>query len=298
MTIRHYRLRSILLVCILWLTIGCAAKTLRDAQDHFNKGAEVESRAMDHSLLSDNPVANPGDAFSALNEYRLANSEAEALIDENSKTLQEDKLLGATYMLKAMALWRISDLEGNPLEKDEVSGAEKPSEGITNSRQELLALLSTITELQRKQEITLGTRDQVLHKALYGFYDHDGGRAENDYSKAREWFKSAYKRLDEAVSDDVVPLRHPIRVYVGSAQLRTLAAWNLALYGLRKECVSNRNIPTCDYLNKDQIFINDATENVVCKLRPFYENNEDVRKQLIQLLSPIGLPSVINNPCP
>ena len=285
MPIRHYRLRSILLVFILWLTVGCAANTLRVAQDHFNKGAEVELRAMDRSLLSDNPLANPGDAFSALNEYRLANSEAEALIDDDSNNLKEDKLLGATYMLKAMALWRISDLEGNTLEKGEASGAIKPSEGLTNSRQELLAVLSTITELQRKQEITLGTRDQVLHKALYGFYDHDGGRAENDYSKAREWFKSAHRRLEEAVSDDVVPLRHPIRVYVGSAQLRTLAAWNLALYGLRKECVSNRNIPTCDYLNKDQIFINDETENVVCKLRSFYENNEDVRNQLIQLLS-------------
>jgi hypothetical protein len=298
MTIRHYRFRSILLVCILWLTVGCAAKTLRDAQDHFNKGADVELRAMDRSLLSDNPAANPGDAFSALNEYRLANSEAGALLDEDWNNLKKEKLLGATYILKAMALWRMSDLEGNALEKGETFGADKPSEGITNSRQELLSLLGTITELQRRQEITLGTRDQVLHKALYGFYDHDGGRVENDYSKAREWFKSALRRLEEAVSDDVVPLRHPIRVYIGSAQLRTLAAWNLALYGLRKECGSNRNIPTCDYLNKDQIFINDETENVVCKLRPFYENNKEVRNQLIQLLSPIGLPSVINNPCP
>jgi len=298
MTIRHYRLRSILLVCILWLTIGCAAKTLRDAQDHFNKGADVELRAMDRSLLSDNPAANPGDAFSALNEYRLANSEAGALIDEDWNNLKEEKLLGATYMLKAMALWRISDLEGNALEKGEALGAEKPSEEITNSRQELLAQLGRITELQRSQEITLGTRDQVLHKALYGFYDHDGGRAENDYSKAREWFISAIRRLEEAISDDVVPLRHPIRVYIGSAQLRTLAAWHLALYGLRKECTSNREIPTCDYLTKDQILINDETEHVVCKLRPFYENNEEVRNRLIQLLSPIGLPSIINNPCP
>jgi hypothetical protein len=298
MTIRHYRLRSILLVFILWLTVSCAAKTLRDAQDHFNKGADVELRAMDRSLLSDNPAANPGDAFSALNEYRLANSEAGALLDEDWNNLKKEKLLGATYILKAMALWRMSDLEGNALEKGETFGADKPSEGITNSRQELLSLLGTITELQRRQEITLGTRDQVLHKALYGFYDHDGGRVENDYSKAREWFKSALRRLEKAVSDDVVPLRHPIRVYIGSAQLRTLAAWNLALYGLRKECGSNRNIPTCDFLNKDQVLINDETEHVVCKLRPFYENNEEVRNQLIQLLSPIGLPSVINNPCP
>ncbi len=297
MVIRCNRLRPILWLFVLWLTAGCAAKTLRDAQDHFNKGAEVELRAMDRSLLSDNPAANPGDAFSALNEYRLAGSEANALLEEESTTLKEDKLLGATYMLKAMALWRISDLEGNTLERGESSGAEKPAPGITNSRQELLAVLSTITELQRKQEIRLGTRDRVLHKALYGFYDHDGGRAENDYSKARDWFKSAYKRLEAALADNTVPLRHPIRVYVGSAQLRTLAAWNLALYELGKACSSNRNLSACNYLNGDQTFMNDETGNVICKLRPFFENNMEVKNQLIRLLSTIGLPSAINNPC-
>lgn len=298
MTIRHYRHGVIPLVFLLWLTVGCAATTLREAQDHFNKGSEMELKAMDRSLLSDNPLASPGDAFSALNEYRLAYSKVEALINEDRHKLEEEKLLGAAYMLKAMALWRISDLEGNVLKKGETPGAEKPSNEINNSRQELLAVLSMITELQLKQEIILGTRDQVLHKALFGFYDHDGGRAENNYSKAREWFTSANSRLKDAVSDDALPDRHPIRVYVGSAQLRTLAAWNLALYGLRQECGPDINLPNCDYLSRDQIFINNETADVMCKLRPFFENNEEVRTQIIQLLSTIGLPSLTNNPCP
>jgi hypothetical protein len=138
----------------------------------------------------------------------------------------------------------------------------------------------------------------VLHKALYGFYDHDGGRSENDYSKARRWFKSAYKRLEESLVDTDVPLRHPVRVYVGSSQLRALAAWNLALYELRKDCSSEPTLPSCDLLNSDQRFVNDETRHVICKLRPFYQNNSEVRDQLVALLSPIGLPSVINNPCP
>jgi hypothetical protein len=85
---------------------------------------------------------------------------------------------------------------------------------------------------------------------------------------------------------------------VGSAQLRTLAAWNLALYDLRKDCSSNPTRPSCDLLNSDQKLINDETREVICKLRPFYKNNIEVKNQLIQLLSPIGLPSVINAPCP
>jgi hypothetical protein len=95
-----------------------------------------------------------------------------------------------------------------------------------------------------------------------------------------------------------VPLRHPVRVYVGAAQLRTLAAWNLALYDLRKDCSSNPTRPSCDLLNSDQKLINDETREVICKLRPFYKNNIEVKNQLIQLLSSIGLPSVINAPCP
>ena len=298
MSIRLYRTRLIVLLLTLSVTAACSVRTLRDAQDHFNKGAEVELRAMDRSLLSDNPVANPGDAFAALNEYRLANSETDALIKNESRALKEEKLLGAAYMLKAMALWRISDLEGDALTADESSGAATPADGVTNSRQELLITLSEIEQLQGNQTIILGTRDKVLHKALYGFYDHDGGRSENDYSKARGWFKSAYNRLDEALTDNVVPLRHPVRVYVGSAQLRTLAAWNLALYELRNDCSSNPNLPSCDLLKGDQKFINDETRQVICKLQPFYRNNIEVRNQLVQLLSPIGLPSIINNPCP
>lgn len=298
MIIRCKRLGPILMLFVSWLTVGCAAKTLRDAQDHFNRGAEVELRAMDRSLLSDNPTANPGDAFSALNEYRLAGSEVNALIEEESDTLKEDNLLGAAYLLKAMVLWRISDLECNILLADESSGAERPVPGITNSRQELLVVLNQIQELQNRKEITLGTRDKVLHKALYGFYDHDGGRAENDYAQAREWFKSSYKRLNDAITENNVPFRHPIRVYVGSAQLRTFAAWHLALYELEKACASNRDLSGCSYLSVDQTFINDGTKKVICKLRPFFEDNMEVRNQLIRLLSPIGLPSAIDNPCP
>jgi hypothetical protein len=290
MITRFHYLRPILFILILGLFVGCAAVTLREAQDHFNKGAEIELRAMDRSLLSDNPDASPGDAIAALNEYRLANSTATKLIDEESRKLKQDKLLGATYILKAMALWRISDLEGDTLAEGESPKATQPIDTVDNPRQELLAVLSDIEKRrQGEDKLTLGTRDRVLHKALYGFYDHDGGRAANDYTQAKEWFKSANDRLKDALADDV-PLQHPIRVYVGSAQLRTLAAWNQALYRARKncDCSSDPKPPCCDQLVQDQQTINTETKNVVCELRPFWERNEEVKKSLTQLVSTIG----------
>src|SRR5262245_35287265 len=111
MPVRIRRLLLILWICVLWLVTGCVARTLREAQDHFNKAAEIETRAIDRSLLSDNPEANPSDALAALNEYRLAYSVATQLIKEQSSSLKQENLLGVTYILKAMALWRIAGLE-------------------------------------------------------------------------------------------------------------------------------------------------------------------------------------------
>lgn len=291
MTTRLHRLQPIILGFILWFTVGCSAVTLRQAQDHFNTGTEIELRGMDRSLLSDNPYAAPGDSLAALNEYRLANSVTTKLINEKSKELKQDELLGATYVLRAMALWRISDLEGDTLADSESPSATQPAAGVANSRQELLAVLATITNLEKEQLLTLGTRDRVLHKALYGFYDHDGGRAADGYPEAREWFQSAEKRLQDAVAGEV-PQRHPVRVYVGSAQLRTLAAWNLALYIERKNCNLNPNLPSCNLLDDDQSTINAETRNVICLLRPFWDGKTEVKDNLTKLLFAIGLPSV------
>jgi hypothetical protein len=269
------------------------ARTLREAQDHFSKAAEIETRAIDRSLLSDNPEANPSDALAALNEYRLAHATATQLIQEQSSSLKQDNLLGAAYMLKAMALWRMAGLEGDTLADGKPPEVTQPAGKAVNPRQELLAVLGEIEQRQSEPGMALGTRDRVLHRALYGFYDHDGGRAERDYTKARAWFQSAYSRLHDSLAGDVPP-GHPIRVYVGSAQLRTLAAWNLALYNERKNCKAMPEAPSCALLNSDQTTINDATKNVVCGLQPFWNTNDEIKKSLRALAATIGLPSVID----
>jgi len=322
MTIFAHRLRLILLssllLFVLWFTAGCSAVQLRDAQDNFNKGAEIELRALDRSLLSDNPNANPGDAIAALNEYRLAHALAQQLIEKKAVELRQDNLLGATYILNALALWRISDLEGNPTVEGEMAGATGAEEKEKNSpaattRQQLLEALNQIQIAKDNNQIVLGTRDKVLHKALYGYYDHDGGRAEIDYAKAREWFASANKRLKDSLEGDVPPL-HPIRVYVGSARLRTLAAWELSLYFQRenharasgeKNCNSDPNSNDCLELKKqreviegDEVTIVQETENLKCELKPFWEKNSNVAESLKKLLAPIGLISLDPDKCP
>jgi hypothetical protein len=294
-----YRYQILFLLFMACLTVGCGAHNLREAQDHFNKGAAIEVRAMDSSLLSDNAEADPGDALAALNEYRMANAVATASINDQSRTLKQDNLLGAAYVLKAMALWRVSDLEGNPLTEKQRQAVGKPSGETGNRREELWVVLERIKTLKENQEVTLGTRDKVLHKALYGFYDHDGGRAENDYAKAREWFRSAYETLGKSLDDNVTQL-HPIRVYVGSAQLRTLAAWNLALYNHKQTCRKNPNSQSCIDVGEterkdDGKEIYTDAKRVICdQLQAFWDNNSQVRDSLGKLLATIGYPSLFN----
>ncbi|MGE5840359.1 MAG: hypothetical protein ACM34H_10520 [Deltaproteobacteria bacterium] len=283
---RPFRFPLILLLILLWLASGCTAYTLREAQDSFNKAAEIELRALDRSLRTDNPEASPSDAMAALNSYRLADSAVTKLITTDSRTLKEDNLLGAAYVLKAMALWRISDLEAVQPSEVERPGDTQPVAGGKpfGTRQELLALLGTIEQLRANHEIMLGTRDLVLFRALYGFYDHDGGRAESDFAKARVWFQSADRRLKESLAG--VPPQHPVQVYVGSARLRTLAAWNQALY------VGKRSSADPQVVRQDQRTINETAREVYCGLRSFWETNADVKKSLAQLLAAIGLPSM------
>jgi hypothetical protein len=291
MSLQSVRNRLAVAVIVAFSLSGCAAHSLREAQDHFNKGSEIELRALDRSLLSDSPAAGPGDAVAAANEYRLAQAAATRLLAENAVELKQDNLLGATYLLKAMALWRISDLEGNRVTAPGSSEPVRSGPRTTNPRQEMIAVLDEMGRLDKNGAIVLGTRDRVLYKALYGFYDHDGGRGENDYLKARTWYLSAYDRLQEAVGDDV-PKGHPIRVYIVSAQLRTLAAWNLALYEARKtnKCLPTAQTEVCVLAGKDPKAIMERHNSAVCAVQYFWETNEDVYSGLLKLSFTIGLP--------
>lgn len=293
----HRHLRIFILLLVAWTMCGCAAVTLRDAQDHFNKASSIELRAMDASLLRDNPEASPAEIVSVLNEYRLCNQTVTELIDQKSASLKKDNLLGAAYVLKAMSLWRISDLQG-----DQPEAAEKPSTqpaaaggSAANTRQELLTLLNQMKDLQNKKELSLATRDRVLYKALYGFYDHDGGRMEKDYAKAVVWFRSAGHQMGGSVAE--APAMHPVRIYIGAAQLRTLAAWNLVLNNERIKCERSSDPPACrPAVKKDQDEILENAKNVYCNLKPFWDGNDG--QQVKSLLNKLTLAVGASPSCP
>jgi len=212
----------VFILCLLMNT-GCGARYIRDSQDHFNDAAELENRLIFDSLDNYQAGAIGSITASTLTEYRLALDLVNKAIKENKAKLHEEKLLGTAYMLKAMTLWRISDLEATvpnvnePINLDETND-DKLSTVSSLARQDLYSLLRLIKS--EKNTLTLGTRDNVMLQALPGLIDHDRGRLANSIERAEAFFKSSLSIQKDAMNE--APVDHEIRIYLVLSQLQTL----------------------------------------------------------------------------
>ncbi len=186
-------------------------------------------------------------------------------------------------MIKAMSLWRISDLNGTPpaiLESPSDESLRENSVVSSPERKELMALIPAIMQelSDPQQPITLGTRDLVMLKALPGLLDHDRGRLANSLDRADAFFASAYKILGEAAG--AAPPDHPVHIYLVMAQLQTLNAWTFAIdrFG-RMEGMSP--VARVKLLTEK---IDPRVTRSLCSIKPFWQDNGEMRKQLTQFL--------------
>ena len=266
------------------LIAGCeTARYIRNAQNHFNQAAQVENQLLAKSLAAYQAGADASSTASSLSDYKMALSLADKAIMENRAKLRQEKLLGTAYMIKAMSLWRISDLNGTPpaiLESPSDESLRENSVFSSPERKELMALIPTIMqELSDPQHpITLGTRDLVMLKALPGLLDHDRGRLANSLDRADAFFASAYIILGEAAG--AAPPDHPVHIYIVMAQLQTLNAWTFAIdrFG-RMEGMSP--VARVKLLSEK---IDPRVTRSLCSIKPLWQDNDGMRKQLTQFL--------------
>lgn len=194
------RLPLLLLVVALgaMLASACGIRQIREAQDAFSEAAELErslAASPDPVLAWDSPVLG----------YRIALDLVDGELEEHREELGEDDLLGGALMLRAMCLWRLSDLGEIPLDDPAFDAA--------------------LDELRAFGPERLGTRDRTMFHALPGLRDHDRGLRQESYENAREYFVSAIEALDEAPTRAQTPSNHPVRVYLLLAQLQSCVAW-------------------------------------------------------------------------
>ncbi|MGH7163224.1 MAG: hypothetical protein ACREID_07055 [Planctomycetota bacterium] len=203
-------MRRVLLSLLLPL-VGCAAAAAVRAQDYFNEAVRAEERQRAERVdgsLSDHTAAIAG--------YRRALQSAETALRERPDELERDGLLGNTYVIKALCLWRLQDLESD-------SDARSGKDALGETLREVGALVAA-------KRVALGTRDRVLLEALPGLRDHDRALRAWTLGEAEAGFDSAFKVLEESLARVQPPPNHPIRLYVRLAQLRALRAWKAAAY--------------------------------------------------------------------
>ena len=106
---------TLLITLGLLVITGCeSARYIRSAQNHFNQAAQQENQLLAKSLAAYQAGADASGTASALSDYKMALILVDRAIRKNGAKLRQEKLLGTAYMIKAMSLWRISDLNGTP----------------------------------------------------------------------------------------------------------------------------------------------------------------------------------------
>jgi hypothetical protein len=280
---------ALLMTLVFGLTSGCeSARYIRNAQNHFNQAAQQENQLLAKSLAAYQAGADASGTSSALADYKMALSLVDRAIRENRARLRQEKLLGTAYMIKAMSLWRISDLSGtppDPLEPPSAASAMANSAMSSAERQELMALIPTIERelADTQQPITLGTRDRVMLTALPGLLDHDRGRLVASLNRADAFFASAYKVLGEAAV--AAPADHPVKLYLVMAQLQTLNAWAYAIDRLGTQ----EGLPPGERRKLVKNKIHSRVTISLCPIKNLAENSREIQNQITQFLYLTGI---------
>jgi len=280
---------ALLITLGLLVITGCeSARYIRSAQNHFNQAAQQENQLLAKSLAAYQAGADASGTSSALTDYKMALSLVDRAIRENGAKLRQEKLLGTAYMIKAMSLWRISDLNGTPPDMLESPSAASSVENPVISspeRKELVVLIPTIKRelADAQQPITLGTRDSVMLIALPGLLDHDRGRLVTSLNRADAYFASAYQVLGKAAA--AAPADHPVHLYLVMAQLQTLNAWANAIDRLGRR----EDLPPGERRKLVKTNVHTRVSKSLCSIKDLWNGNREIQDQLTQFLFLTGI---------
>lgn len=186
--------------------VSCGSvRVLREAQDQFNRAAEIENQAR----LPD-PAAGLRVSAGAESEYRAALAKLKQELRDNAAALKADGLWHTARFLKVLCLWRIAALGGE-------------SADFKDARGEAAALV----DAKAAGDFSPGLRDRVLLAALPGLLDHEKGLR----SSAAADFKSADAVIESALATEKPPADHEVRFYLRLAQLASLREWMRTVAG-------------------------------------------------------------------
>lgn len=269
-TRRVARTSVVLLLLVLPLLLaGCVARGIREAQDAFNRAAAAEQQIDAAPEVTTDGMRGSSAAASG---YALASSLLDSELAHHESDLAEEKLLGTALVLKALCLWRLDGLA-----YDGDVAAAPDSEAAKEDARRTAEFLAAVEKAKATDD--LGTRDRVLLEALPGLRDHDRALRAKDYETAKRFFVSAFETLERALQTVDPPKNHPVRVYVGLAQLRTLRAWQAANYAMNKDAEAQGETEK----------IHESAECVLARLATHVRTTPGLREQIDALKLALGM---------
>lgn len=257
----HRFLRATLVVAAALLAAACSARQIGQAQTAFNAAATLETTTDGLTPGGDTLVAQRAES-----SYRVARALVATEIASNAADLRADGLLGVAYTLKALAEWRLGDLGGDLAMVD--------------------AARRTVDEAEARpaEELSLGTRDRVVLRAIPGVADIVRGRlsakAYGEPSGPRDCSRSAVSALDRALGIDGLPADHPVHVWVRLSQLKACQQWLAATDSL-----------TGAEMDAERVVIWGEWERCARGLAPFFVGNDTLQDVVRKLGRSMGIPA-------
>jgi hypothetical protein len=290
-------MKSIRILIATFLVVSvtaCTARYIRQAQDEFSRGAQLENAAfvrgydIDFNYLAEDPTA----------AYRISLSLVNRELKENESDLRQDKLYGTALMLKAMCLWRLASNSGlieklaraqealdNAPSEEERARAEKTLE---NAKKELTTggEMSTVIQETKAEykagQIVLGERDLAMLNALPGLRDHDLALQAKTYEDAERFFKSALDVVEKTAEDSkLVSPGSQMGIYLRLAMLSTCRAWHFAAYSFHADDLSTAKKKAEEPRNR--------AKNLLKKLEPLAKADKRLDKVIKQMKARMGI---------
>lgn len=214
-------IRALTLALAIVALSGCTAYHLRDAQNAFNEGSQLEWRQhTGTSLTGEDALSQPDVLYQAATDgnasaasYLYANEALDYLLSKKRASLVEDNLLGTALTLKALCLWRLDD----PGFRDVIASAEEQKDLLSEKQLATILLVDTFNRLERYGPKLERYRDKTM--SLKTYRDIQGDLMHESESIAAQLKKPA----DEFAAKDAA----------FSAYIRM---WQLRLYRDSRRC--------------------------------------------------------------
>ncbi|WP_320008047.1 hypothetical protein [Maridesulfovibrio sp.] len=254
-------------IVILSILSGCAAHTLRDAQNAYREGAEMEW-GINNELISATPQGTYEEyGLNPAASYAYANDILDKLLKEKKDKLKKEGLLATTYLLKALCLVKINPTELKYKELEQLISKAKQE----NPSSEQLLVLDTIIPLyeSEKQQIAIekymsspNPTNEDLEPIVYALFTGPNS------------IDNSFKNLSN--QDTIAPLK----IYLMEARLNLFVLYYSAANYLKAKKKDSYKTPA--FVRREKLIdckLKSAWEDYTAQLaKSSYENEGTLRK--------------------